>query len=733
MKQEEYPLLGLHCAGCAGRAEAVLSGIEGVERAEVNLAAASARVQYDEERVRPTELARAIAEAGYQLLVEAEWQDDEEVERLKAKELRRLELHTFLALALAGLMMLSMLWGHSHELMWLQAILSLVLMATAGRGFYERAYRQLQTRAWGMDSLVALSTLVAYVYSLALLIGHRGGEMPTLYFESSVMIIAFVLLGKYLEARAGRRTSEALRQLSALQPKEVLRLAQDGTEELVPISKLYLGDSIIVRAGERVAVDGLVLSGESYVDEQMLTGEAMPQRRSVGDSVYAGSINQNGSLTVRALALHRDTLLGRIIQRVRSAQGSKAPVQRLVDKVAGIFVPIIMLLSVLTFVGWIVFAGWDRYEEALISAITVLVIACPCALGLATPTAIMVGIGRAAERGILIKDAESLELAKRVDTIVFDKTGTLTEGKPSLLHTDYWSGSMSEAQCVALLRALEGRSEHPIARAILEALPEQAELSYELDSWIYLPGYGISAVVAGETYLLGNPALMEREGISLSPEQRQRVVRYTSEQATPILLGRVGEGVLMTLGLRDRLKATSTELVGRLRAEGYKLWLLTGDAPEVAGQMASELGISNWRAGVLPEEKANFVAELRRSGAVVAMVGDGINDSAALAEADLSVAMGTGSDIAIETAQATLTTGDVALLPELFALSRATLRTIRRNLFWAFVYNLLAIPLAAGLFYPLWGLRLTPMLASLMMAMSSVSVVVSSLALRHRR
>lgn len=729
MTKEEYPLLGLHCAGCAARAEQVLRELEGVHEANVNLATASAQISYNESLISEQALAEAIARAGYQLVVEQRFQDDEELERLRSKELGTLRSNAITALAV-GFLLMGLMWvEHSWRIAYAEFVLTTLTLAIVGRGFYSRAWRQLFDGGMGMDTLVSLSTLVAYGYSVFLLFSPQD-QVPHLYFEAAVMIIAFVLLGKYLEGRAKGNTTEAIRRLAGLQPKQVLRRKLSGETEEVSVDDLLLGDCIVVRAGERIAVDGLVAEGESYVDESMLTGEAIPQLRSEGSEVFAGSINQNGSLVIRTTALHRDTLLGRIIDRVRTAQGSKAPIQRIVDRVAALFVPIILALSLLTFGLWYMLGGPNALEQGLVSAITVLIIACPCALGLATPTAIMVGIGRAAEEGILIKDAESLEIARSIDTVVFDKTGTLSRGKPRLLDMHIVDDSCSRQELSKRLGNIERRSEHPIAQAILQGLGEIE--SVELDSWTNIPGQGLRAELLGSLHLIGSEALMQAEGITLDAEALRQSRHYEEElSASPLYLAWDGK-LRAILAVADEEKEGIRELIQGLQHSGIEVHLLSGDNKVIVAQWADRLGIQQAIGEVRPTEKADYVQGLRLKGHRVAMLGDGINDSAALAEATLSIAMGTGSDIAIESAQATITSGEVHLLPRLLELSRRTIRTIHQNLFWAFVYNLLAIPLAAGLFAPLTGWTLTPMLASLMMALSSVSVVLNSLRLRRQ-
>lgn len=735
-RQANYPLIGLHCAGCAARAEAVLRALEGVDEANVNLASASVAIRYDPTRCSPHAMREAIAEAGYQLLVDHREDDVEALEALRAEEYATQRRQAYLALGLSvPIMVLSMVWMHSLWAGITTAVLTTLVLMISGRGFYTRAWRQLRTGGLGMDVLVAISTGIAYLYSLVVLVlwiaGSRGGggEAPHLYFEAAAMIIAFVLLGKLLEARAKGSTTAAIKALVGLQPRSVVLRAEDGSEREVPIDRVQVGQYIVVRPGERIAVDGVVSAGGSSVDEQLLTGESIPVYKTIGDRVYAGTLNGTSALTMQATELRGDTVLAHIIRRVRDAQGSKAPIQRIVDRVASIFVPVIVGLSLLTLGLWLLFATQDAWLHGLTSMITVLIIACPCALGLATPTAIMVGVGRGAEAGILIKDAESLEVARGIDTIVLDKTGTITTGHPRLVDA-YWHRPETP-ELRTLLRAIELRSEHPLARAVVEGLAARDEAVPELTTQA-IPGRGVVGTSPeGRTLVVGNRALLSAQGIELSAEQEAISERMQAYGQTLVYYADEA-GLIAQLGIMDEVKPTSARAIAQLRALGVEVIMLTGDTPAVAQAVARQVGICRVEAGVLPEQKADYVRTLRLSGRQVAMVGDGINDSAALAEASLGIAMGHGSDVAIETAMATIASSDLLRLPELIALSRRTVRTIHQNLFWAFVYNLIAIPIAAGALYPWLGYQMNPMLGSLAMALSSVSVVLNSLRLRYR-
>ncbi len=732
-KRVNYPLLGLHCAGCAARATEVLSSQEGISSAIVNLAASSVLIDYDPRAITPERMSALITEAGYQLVIDQDEDDAEGLDRLHREAYRQQTRQAMTALILGvPIMVLSMIYMHEPMAQYIVWLLTTIVLGYAGRGFYSRAWRQLRTGGLGMDTLVALSTGVAYIYSLALLVIYTLGgmaEVPHLYFEASAMIVAFVLLGKWLEARAKGSTTEAIRKLMGLQPREVIRLDSEGHEVLTPISALALGDHIVVRPGERIAVDGVIHSGDSWIDESMLTGESIPVHRTTGDRLFAGTLNGQGALVLEASALRADTRLARIIRRVRDAQGSRAPIQKLVDRIAGIFVPIVLGISLLTFAIWLFFSG--SLATSLVPMIAVLIIACPCALGLATPTAIMVGIGRAAEAGILIKDAESLELSASIDTIILDKTGTLTTGRPQLRGIEWLRPETPELR--ATLVAIERRSEHPLAHAIVEGLGG-TQATHEKGLMVRaIAGRGVRATRPDGTRLVvGNAELITESGLILSSHERTALERVYEAGHTAILYADA-DSVIAILAVADTLRPTSTEAIRGLRARGITPIMLTGDHEGVARAIAHEAGIETVYAGVLPEQKADIVRTLRAQGHVVAMVGDGINDSAALAEASVSIAMGSGSDIAIETAMVTIASADLLRLPLLVRLSQMTRQTIRLNLFWAFVYNVLAIPVAMGVLYPLCGYLLSPMLASVAMTLSSLSVVLSSLSLRYRK
>ena len=701
-----FPLAGLHCAGCAARVEKILNAQTGVVAASVNLAASTAAVEYDTMQTSPERLRQAVQEGGYDMLADSDDDTPDELERMNRERYRDLKRRAFWAVVLAipvvviGMFFMDMPYGGA-----IMALLSAPVVFWLGRGFFVNAWQQLRHRSATMDTLVALSTGIAYLFSLFNLVFpefwlSRGVE-PHVYFEAAAVIIAFILLGRTLEEKAKGDTTASLKKLIGLQPKNAIVVAADGTQTEIPISRIRVGDLLAVRPGEKIAVDGAVCEGDSYVDESMLSGEPLPVHKEPGTKVFAGTINQKGSFHFRAEKVGAATMLAQIIRMVQEAQGSKAPVQKLADKIAGIFVPAIIGIALLSFVLWLVFDPSGGLTHGILAAVTVLVIACPCALGLATPTAVMVGIGKGAEKGIMIRDAVSLETAGKIDTVVMDKTGTLTEGKPVV--TDIvWANGDDRAKAVFF--SLEKLSEHPLADAVVHYFAGVPTLNVE--RFGSLTGKGIELNI---------------EARRLSTEAKSIVWFADSEQA------------LAVAAIADRIKDSSVEAVRELQAAGIDVYMLTGDSRAVAGHIAEKAGIRHFEAEILPQDKAAFVKRLQTLGHKVAMAGDGINDSAALAQADLSIAMGGGSDIAMDVAQMTIISSDLRKIPEAIQLSKQTVRTIRQNLFWAFIYNLVGIPVAAGALYPVSGFLLNPMIAGAAMALSSVSVVANSLRLKYRR
>ena len=712
--------------------EKILNAQTGVVAASVNLAASTAAVEYDTMQTSPERLRQAVQEGGYDMLADSDDDTPDELERMNRERYRDLKRRAFWAVVLAipvvviGMFFMDMPYGGA-----IMALLSAPVVFWLGRGFFVNAWQQLRHRSATMDTLVALSTGIAYLFSLFNLVFpefwlSRGVE-PHVYFEAAAVIIAFILLGRTLEEKAKGDTTASLKKLIGLQPKNAIVVAADGTQTEIPISRIRVGDLLAVRPGEKIAVDGAVCEGDSYVDESMLSGEPLPVHKEPGTKVFAGTINQKGSFHFRAEKVGAATMLAQIIRMVQEAQGSKAPVQKLADKIAGIFVPAIIGIALLSFVLWLVFDPSGGLTHGILAAVTVLVIACPCALGLATPTAVMVGIGKGAEKGILIRDAVSLETAGKIDTVVMDKTGTLTEGKPVV--TDIvWANGDDRAKAVFF--SLEKLSEHPLADAVVHYFAGVPTLNVE--RFGSLTGKGIEGTVDGVRYFAGSRRLLDEQGIVVGKELNIEAQRLSAE-AKSIVWFADSEQALAVAAIADRIKDSSVEAVRELQAAGIDVYMLTGDSRAVAGHIAEKAGIRHFEAEILPQDKAAFVKRLQTLGHKVAMAGDGINDSAALAQADLSIAMGGGSDIAMDVAQMTIISSDLRKIPEAIQLSKQTVRTIRQNLFWAFIYNLVGIPVAAGALYPVSGFLLNPMIAGAAMALSSVSVVANSLRLKYRR
>ena len=718
--KQTFPVADMSCAACAAKVDKVLNSVPGVSRAAVNFAAATALVEYDPTQCSPAALREAVRQAGYDLIVGA-GDAAREAEKAAGERYRSLKRRTVWAIALSvPVVVVGMFWmgmPYAEEFMWL---LSTPVVFVLGRDFFVNAWRQLRRGSANMDTLVAGSTGVAYLFSVANMLfpgfWEARGIHPHVYFEAASVIIAFILLGRLLEARARDHTSEAIRKLMGLQPATVVRIAPDGGQHEVAVAEIRPGDLLLARPGERIAVDGTVAEGSSYVDESMLTGEPVPAAKGLGDAVFAGTVKVGS-----------ETLLAQIIRLVQEAQGSKAPVQKLVDRIAGIFVPVIIGIALVSFAAWVLLDPENGFSHGLLALVTVLIIACPCALGLATPTAIMAGIGKGAENGILIKDAESLETAVRVDVVVLDKTGTLTEGRPEVTDLVWAEGGDTHRETLC---ALEKLSEHPLAGAVAAHLEGCAPVTVK--GFESITGRGVSGTVGGRTYYAGNEALLDEHGIAVSEELRAAAERMAGEAKTVVWFADA-QRALAVAGITDRLKEGSAEAVRELREQGIAVWMLTGDGEAAAREVARKAGIDNYRAGVLPHQKEAFIRALQEEGHTVAMAGDGINDSAALARADLGIAMGRGSDIAMEAAPVTIISSDLTKIAEAIRLSRLTVRTIRQNLFWAFVYNLIGVPVAAGALYPLLGVQLDPMIAGAAMAMSSVSVVTNSLRLKRAK
>ena len=726
-----YPVLGMSCASCAARVDKTLNGLPGVYQATVNYATAVAQVEYNPEVCSDATLQSAVQDAGYDLLVDTGEDVADKAEEIRLTRYRKIKRRTVAALLLSlPIMIISMFFEDISSLKYVLWILATPVVFGLGREFYINAWRQLKHGTSNMDTLVAVSTGIAYTFSVFNLLFpdfwlSRGIE-PHIYFEAASVIIAFILLGRLLEERAKQNTSSAIKKLIGLQPKTVIIIV-DSDERTVPITAVQKGDTILVKPGERIAVDGVVVTGESYVDESMLNGEPVPMHKQSGEKVFAGTINQKGTFRFIADKIGSDTMLAQIIRMVQDAQGSKAPVQKLVDRIARFFVPAIISISIIAFIAWIFLAPTNGFTNGLLAMVTVLIIACPCALGLASPTAIMVGIGKGAEKGILIKDAQSLEIAQKIDTIILDKTGTITAGHPVVVES-LWENGFEHSR--KILYSLEKLSEHPLSDAVVNTLQNEKEIS--IDKFENVPGKGVKGIVGSQTYYAGNLSLLNDNHITIASHLQELANKWTQEAKTLVWFADSTQAIA-AIALTDEIKQTSAEAISQLQKMGVEVYMLTGDNAISAQAISRKVGINHYKAGVLPNEKAQFIKELQANGKKVGMVGDGINDSAALAQADLSIAMGQGSDIAVDTAMATILSSDLLKIPETIRLSQLTIKTIYQNLFWAFIYNLIGIPIAAGIFYSVNGFLLNPMWASAAMAFSSVSVVLNSLRLKRKR
>ncbi|MBO9564355.1 MAG: copper-translocating P-type ATPase [Niastella sp.] len=730
--KETFPVLEMTCASCAVSVESILKSVPGVSNAGVNFANQTASVEYDAARLSHQQLQAAVRSIGYDIVIDTD--NKAEVQQQAQREhYQYLKQRTIWASLLSlPVVVIGMFFMNIPYANWIMLVLSTPVVFYFGRSFFVNAWKQAAHRKANMDTLVALSTGIAWLFSTFNTIypafWHQRGLHPHVYFEAAAVVIAFISLGKLLEAKATSNTSTALKKLAGLQPKTVALVTPSGTIVAIPVAEVNIGDALLVKPGEKIPVDGTVASGSSYIDESMITGEPIPAAKQQGDAVFAGTINQQGSFQFRADKVGADTLLAQIIKMVEEAQGSKAPVQKLVDKIAGIFVPIVIGIAVLTFIAWLVPGGENAFTHALLTSVTVLVIACPCALGLATPTAIMVGVGKGAENNILIKDAESLEVAHKVNAVVLDKTGTITEGKPVVTDLTWNNSEPERAEQEAILYALEQQSEHPLAQAILQHL-SATNTNIHFESVESITGKGIQGIRADITYRVGNQQLMEENNVPI-PAALAAKASHLQEQANTVVWFAANDRLLAIIAIADKVKETSKAAIATLQRNGIEVHMLTGDNRHTAEAVARQTGITSFKAGVLPADKAAFVKELQQAGKTVAMVGDGINDSHALAQADISIAMGKGTDIAMDVARITLITADLNAIPKALLLSRKTVRTIRQNLFWAFIYNIIGIPVAAGLLYPFNGFLLDPMIAGAAMALSSVSVVGNSLRLK---
>lgn len=746
IQRETFPVTGMTCAACASSVETILRYTDGVQSAAVNFAANTVQIEYDK-TTTPEKLNEALTDVGYGLIIGS--QDlQQTVQGEQAKKYETVKKQTVgAALLTVPVFILGMFFMDWIPGRWISLVLSIPVLFYFGRHFFINAWKQARHGKANMDTLVALSTGIAFLFSafntLFPEVWHAQGIHPHVYYEAATVIVVFISFGKLLEERAKSQTGTALRKLIGLQPKTLTRI-QDGKPEEIKIEDVQPGDRILIKPGEKVPVDGAVISGSSYIDESMISGEPVAVDKKVGDKVFAGTINQRGSMEILAEKIGAATLLSQIIQRVQEAQGSKAPVQKLVDKIAGIFVPAVIGIALLTFGVWMIFGGEEALSHGLLAAVSVLVIACPCALGLATPTAIMVGVGKGAENQILIRDAESLELGHRVNAIILDKTGTITEGKPTVGNLQWaaFSEQLGESgntddlsrlsiHYLQILLSLESKSEHPLAEAVVKYLREKDIQTVNLTEFESITARGVKGSVDGKTYFAGNLNLLLENGI-IATSALEDESKVWSEKAQTVIWFADEKKALAILGIQDQIKPSSKFAIQNLHQAGIEVYMLTGDNQQTAQAVASEVGITDFRSEVMPSDKSQFVANLQEAGKVVAMVGDGINDSEALAQADVSIAMGHGSDIAMDVAKITLITSDLEKIPQAFRLSHLTVNGVKQNLFWAFIYNLIGIPIAAGVLYPFNGFLLDPMIAGAAMAFSSVSVVLNSLRLKAR-
>lgn len=707
----------------------MVASVKGVKQASVNYANEQLLVVYNADETQPSKFKEVVLAIGYDLLIDETTAKDKQQE-LQAVHLQQLKTNILWAtLFTVPLVAIAMFWMHIPYANLIMLLLSTPVVFVFGNSFFTSAFKLAKHGKANMDTLVALSTGIAWFFSVFNTFFANfwlsRGLMPHVYFETAAVVILFIMLGKLLEERAKSNTSQAIKKLIGLQPKTV-SVVRNGNEMIIKIEEVKIGDQVLVKSGEKIAVDGKVMDGHSYVDESMISGEPIPVGKSMDDKVFAGTINQKGSFSFIAEKVGADTLLAHIIKMVQEAQGSKAPVQKLVDKIAGIFVPVVLMIALLTFFVWMIFGGENGVSQGLMTMVTVLVIACPCALGLATPTAIMVGVGKGAENGILIKDAEGLEQAQHIDAIILDKTGTITEGKPTIVDS-FWFDKSEDIK--GILMGLEQKSEHPLAQSIVQHLKSDGNQEVQIQDFESLTGKGVKATVNGKTFYAGSSGLMKELSIGL---EKPEIQNWSLKAYTQIYFTSETE-LLAVFAIADQVKESSKKAIQELNKLGIQIYMLTGDGASTAKAVADEVGISNYQSAVLPADKAAFIQKLQGEGKKVAMVGDGINDAHALAQADVSIAMGQGSDIAIDVAKITLISSDLGKIPQAILLSKQTVKIIKQNLFWAFIYNIIGIPLAAGILFPVNGFLLNPMIAGAAMALSSVSVVTNSLRLKFMK
>ena len=740
MVKKTFDVVGMHCASCVRVIERTLQKVEGVQVASVNLATNKVTVNYDDTTLEH-DMVSAVKKAGYELMVEEK----------SMEGMDNLKEHVTISLCLVFLGALIMVWELFFPIRYATAeffhhllpLFATYMLFVIGRPYLAGMWRFIKYKRADMDALVGIGTSVAFIYSFIVTAFEEQlkGILNTehTYYDVTIIVIGLITLGKYLENRAKSHTSDAIKKLIGLQAKTA-RVIMDGKEMDMPIEQVAVGNLIRVRPGEKIPVDGVIVEGESSVDESMVTGESIPVDKTINSQVIGATINKSGSFIMKASKVGSDTMLSQIIKLVEEAQGSKAPIQRLADTVSSYFVPAVLALAILTFFGWVIFSG--NYINGLVSMITVLIIACPCAMGLATPTAIMVGTGKGAENGILIKDAESLEIAHKINTVVFDKTGTLTKGEAEVTDIVIARSGNDEAiskkrsprfardDVLHLAASLEKGSEHSLAEAIVNAAESKKIKLQNVSKFNAVAGHGVEGVIEGKEVYLGNRKLMEREKVEVLKQVQDDIERLESEGKTVMILAQ-GKIVIGLIAVADTLKETAYAGIQALQKKGIEVVMITGDNQRTANAIASKLGIKRVLAEVLPDQKEEEIKKLQNEGRVVAMVGDGINDAPALAAADIGIAMGTGTDVAIEAADITLINKDLKSVASAIELSKKTMRTIQLNLFWAFGYNIILIPVAMGVLYPIWGILLNPIFAGAAMATSSISVVSNSLLLKR--
>jgi Cu2+-exporting ATPase len=729
---ESFRVEGMSCTACAQSVESMLASAQGVEKAEVNYSMNTVSVVYNDRATDFSKLKTIIQSIGYDL-AEDPGKDAEKLQRLETEKLAANRSKTLLAIGFSiPVVIIAMAFHHLPFRNLIMMVLTLPVLAWFGREFFIHAYKRAIHLSANMDTLVAIGTGSAFIFSLVNTVFpsylEKQGLEPHVYYEAAAVIVSLILLGRYFEERAKFRTSGSIRKLMNLGVKTAL-VIRDGKETELPIDQVIKGDIILIRPGDTIPVDGKVISGTSSVNESMLTGEPMPVIKEKGDELIGATINGTGSMRMVAEKVGQETMLARIVRKVQEAQGSKAPVQKLADRIAGIFVPVVIGIAIITFISWWLFGPQPSLTYAFITSITVLIISCPCALGLATPTAIMVGIGKGAEAGILIKDAKSLEIAHSLDVIVLDKTGTITEGKATVTGW-YWTDDKTDREELKkIILSAEKLSEHPVAKAIANHLEAEGIVETSVEKFESNTGKGIRISSGGKDYLLGNMAMLEAVRAAIGNEA-QEVAEKWAESGMSVNYIADSTRLVCMVAVADPVREDSKDSIRQLMNNGLEVHMITGDHPKAASMIAAAVGITHFRANMTPESKLEYVKELQSRGLKVAMTGDGINDAPALAQADVGIAMGTGTDIAMETAEITLMRGSLNKIVSGVILSRKTMKTIRQNLFWAFFYNIIGIPVAAGILFPFTGILLDPMIAGAAMAFSSVSVVTNSLRLR---